>query len=344
MARYMADGGIGGSDVAKVEIVRVRRAGGIAYAYAPMGERSAPFAGNLNVAAKKEKFALAPWRVGRFAFTASRAVDGGVNYLQIAEGDVSLFNVGSGGAYTAANGGMTGTASDAESKAGAQGAIVRNGATFVAVGLEIVREKGWFTPAASAANQLGVRDVPDWISDNGPTGFDYRDAAAELIEQAAFFRYQLFPNTQIQEQRCGALADWMSRGSKINLPGTFVAFTSEYGSGGQKTSSQLQSFVTLGGDPQRTLRVQERLGLTLPATGSVVIPYAMRLWGYTVCGDPPDDDICAVPGASAQSLTAVLEYMKQCQAMLAQGQINREMFDRMMVATTAQLGAGGENK
>lgn len=338
-----ADGGTGGASTqsAQYEVTKIRRARGIAYAYAPNGEREAPFAGNLNIAAKKEKFALAPWRVATFGFVASRTVDGGVNFLTAAQGDVNLFNVGTGGAYTIINGGMTGTATDAESMAGAQGAIVRNGATFVAVGLEIVRQRPWFTAAGSAADQLGNRDFTDWMSDNGPMGFEYGLSLQEQIEQAAFFRYILFPNTQIQEQRCGALCDWMARGNKINMPGNFTAFTSEYGSGGQKTSSQIQAIITLGGDPARVIRVQERLGLTLPATGSLILPYEMRLWGYTVCGDPPDDDACAIPGANMQSMGSMLAYIEQLRGMLAQGQIDKAMFQKMLDAANAQLMAGG---
>lgn len=340
----MADGGGkemvtnygGGGNAAAVEVVRVRRAAGISYAYAPNGERTAPFAGNLNLSAKKERFALAPWRVARFAFQASRVVDTN-NYLTVSEGDVSLFNVGSGGAYTLVNGGMTGVATDAESQAGPQGAIVRNGATFVAVGLEIVRERPWFTSLANAADQLRYRERPAWVSESGPFGFDYGTELQELVEAAAFFRYQLFPNTQVQEQRCGALADWMARGSKITHPGNFVAFTSEYGSGGQKTSSQLQSFITLGGDPARQIRVQERLGLTLPATGTLVLPYAMRLWGYTVCGDPPDDDVCALPGASAQSLGSLRQQAVQLKQMLEAGELDRDTFLAMMDGVRAAM-------
>lgn len=324
-------------DTNKYQMVRIKRAEGIQYAYAPNGERTAPFAGNLNLAAKKEKFALAPWRVARFAFVASRSTSGGINYLTLREGDVSLFNVGSGGAYTAVNGGMTGTATDAESMAGPQGAIVRNGATFVGVGLDIVRERPWFTAAASAADQLGNRDVTDWMSESGVGGFEYGTNLQEQAEQAAFFRYQLFPNTQIQEQRCGALADWVNRGSRISLPGNFVAFTSEYGSGGQKTSSQLQSFITLGGDPARAIRVQERLGLTLPATGSLILPYAMRIWGYTVCGDPPDDDVCAMPGASAQSLGMIRAQIEQYRQMLEEGKLTQAVFSTLVEAAATQL-------
>ncbi len=321
----------------KFQVVRVRRAEGIQYAYAPNGERTAPFAGNLNLAAKKERFALAPWRVARFAFVASRSTDGGVNYMTLREGDVSLFNVGSGGAYTAVNGGMTGTATDAESMAGPQGAIVRNGASFVGVGLDIVRERPWFTSAASAANQLGNRDVTDWMSESGVGGFEYGTNLQEQAEQAAFFRYQLFPNTQVQEQRCGSLADWINRGARIALPGNFIAFTSEYGSGGQKTSSQLQSFISLGGDPARVIRVQERLGLTLPATGSLILPYAMRIWGYTVCGDPPDDDVCAMPGASAQSLGLLRAQIEQYKALLEQGMLTQQLFATLVQTTTAKM-------
>lgn len=331
-------------DGGNVEVVRLRRANGIQYAYAPNGERTAPFAGNLNIAAKKERFALAPWRVARFAFRATRTVDG-TNWLTATEGDVSLFNVGSGGAYTVVNGGMTGTATDAESMAGPQGAIVRNGAAFIGVGLELVREDPFFTTAANAADQLGHRDFTSWMSDNGPCGFDYGVELQKRVEAAAFFRFQLFPNTQVQEQRCGSLADWIARGSKFALPGNFVAFTSEYGSGGQKTSSQLQGFFSLGGDPARVIRVEERLGLTLPATGTVILPYAVRIWGYTVCGDPPDDDACALPGAQSQSLGALAAYIRQLREMLTQGDIDNDTF-RMMLADARtgmakQLAAGG---
>jgi len=324
-------------DEKNVQIVRARLAAGIQYAYAPNGERTAPFAGNLNLAAKKERFALAPWRVARFAFVASRSTSGGINYLTLREGDVSLFNVGSGGAYTAVNGGMTGTATDAESMAGPQGAIVRNGASFVGVGLDIVRERPWFTAAASAADQLGNRDVTDWMSESGVGGFEYGTNLQEQAEQAAFFRYQLFPNTQVQEQRCGALADWINRGSRISLPGNFVAFTSEYGSGGQKTSSQLQSFISLGGDPARVIRVQERLGLALPATGSLILPYAMRIWGYTVCGDPPDDDVCAMPGASAQSLGIIRAQIEQYKMLLDQGALTQALYSTLVQAATSKM-------
>ncbi len=329
----MADGGMGAT---KVEIVRVRQAGGISYAYAPMGERTSPFAGNINVAAKREKFALAPWRVARFGFTATPGTVTGTDYLTVTQGTVNLFNVGTGGAYTAANGGMTGTASDAESMAGAQGAIVRDGATFVAVGLEIRRGGAWYTPAASAADQLGNRYWPDWISENTAAGFDYTNELRKQIEEAAFFRYQLFPNVQIQENRCGALADWMATGKRYSSFGNFAAFTSEYGSGGQRTSAQLQALITLGDDPARILRVQERLGLALPADGTVSLEYSMVLWGYTVCGDPPSDDVCAIPGTS-QALVGMLQQAQALQALLQQGAINKAFFDRAMAELQAGL-------
>lgn len=304
----MADGMAGGNSVQAVEVVRVRKAMGYGYAYAPMGERMSPFSGNANPAAKREKFALAPWRTARFTFVATPSTVGGVHYLTVREGTVSLFNVGTGGTYTAANGGCTGTASDAESMAGAQGAIVRDGATFVGVGLEIRREGAWYTPEANAADQLGNRYWPDWITESTSTGFSYVDELRKLIEPTAFFRYQLFPNVQIMEQRCGALRDWMAPpdSGRLGKFGNFPAFTSEYGSGGQKTSAQLQSFISLGENPARVLRVQERLGLALPADGAVVLEYSQVLWGYTVCGDPPSDDICAMPGVGVAGTAAQL--------------------------------------
>lgn len=331
----MADGM--GPGTAKVEIVRVRQAGGFAYPYAALGERTSPFLGNINVAAKRERFALAPVRVGRFGFTAARTTDT-VDYLTVNQGSINLFNVGSGGAYTLINGGMTGTATDAESMAGAQGAIVRDGATFVGVGLEIRRESAWYTTAANAADQLGNRDYPAWISDNGPSGFNYPDAVRELIEPAAFFKFTLTQNVQVVENRNGSLSDWMARGSKISTFGNFIALTNEYGSGGQRTSSQIQATITLGGDPARVLRVEERLGLDLPATGSVVLEYGMYLWGYTICGDPPGDDVCAVPGmADAGAMGQVLRQIEQIQQLLTAGRINRMQFDAMMAAVTAAV-------
>lgn len=339
----MADGAAPSTmDAAKgTELVRRRiyNAETISYAYAS-GERTRPFAGNINVAARKERFALAPYRVAKFGFVA---VPGG-GYLTVRQGDVSLFNVGFGGAYTAVNGGMTGMATDAESMAGPQGAIVRNGATFVAVGLEIQRAGAWYTPEASAADQLGNRDWTDWVSDNGPEGFAYTTELQKLIEPAAFFRYQLFPNTLVQEQRCGSLSEWMARAPRVNTPGNFTAFTSEYGSGGQKTSSQLQCFISLGGDPARILRVQERTGLALPADGALVLEYSMMLWGYTICGDPADDDACAMPGASAQSLGQIRQYITELRQMLAAGEIDRQMFSDMLRdarAAMPALTAGG---
>jgi len=331
----MADGMAGGN-VQAVEIVRVRKAQGYGYAYAPLGERMSPFSGNANPAAKREKFALAPWRTARFAFVATPSTVGGVDYLTVREGTVSLFNVGTGGAYTAANGGCTGVASDAESMAGQQGAIVRDGATFVAVGLEIRREAAWYTPEASAADQLGNRYWPDWISENTSSGFDYTEELRKQIEPAAFFRYQLFPNVQIQENRCGALRDWMAPpdSGRLGKFGNFPAFTSEYGSGGQKTSAQLQSFITLGENPARLIRVQERAGLALPADGAVVLEYSQVLWGYTVCGDPPSDDICAMPGVGQMgSAVQLFAQLTEARRMYEAGVMAKAAYD----ALSAQL-------
>lgn len=336
----MADGLAGGNSVQAVEVVRVRKAVGYGYAYAPMGERMSPFSGNANPAAKREKFALAPWRTARFTFVATPSTVGGVDYLTVREGTVSLFNVGTGGTYTAANGGCTGTASDAESMAGAQGAIVRDGATFVAVGLEIRRESAWYTPEANAADQLGNRYWPDWLSENTSTGFDYTEELRKLIEPAAFFRYQLFPNVQIMEQRCGALRDWMAPpdSGRIGKFGNFPAFTSEYGSGGQKTSAQLQSFISLGDSPARILRVQERLGLALPADGAVVLEYSQLLWGYTVCGDPPSDDICAMPGVGvAGTAVQLFAQLTEAKRLYDAGVMALDAFNAMRGQINAAL-------
>lgn len=312
----------------------------VRYAYGPTGNLPVrPFSGNANIAAMNEKFALVPWRVARFGFRAIPTVVGGSDFLVLQQGEVSLFNVGSGGAYTTANGGMTGTAGDAESMAGVSGGIVRSGATFVAVGCEIARESCWFTPEADIADTLGVRTIPDWFSDNGPTGFTYAQELQKLVEPAATFRFQLFPNRQVVEERNGSLADWMARGSRLGAPGTFVAFTSEYGSGGEKTSAQVQAFITLGGaggaggSPARALRVQERLGLALPADGAVILEYSMKLWGYTVCGDPPTNDVCALPGAQNQSLGSAAALLRELREMFKEGAITRDQLQ----AQTAKL-------
>lgn len=312
--------------------------GGIIYAYAPGGRvRNVPFHGNLNLAAKNERYALVPYRSARFSFTASRS-GAGPYYLTVAQGDINVMNVGQGGTYSATNGGMTsgdGGVSDAESMAGKQGGLCRNGATFITVGAQLVRERAWYTPAASAANQVGVRQRPAWISDNGPCGFDYGEELAQLVELAAFYRFQLFGGPrQVVEERQGSLSDWMSRGNEFNQPGGFIALASEFGSGGETTANMLQAVVTLGASSasalQRTIQVEERLGLTLPADGAVVLPYTIRLWGYNVCGNPIGDDLCAVPGADAAQLQQSLQMFTAFQQLLGGGEDAKAKLAQLM--------------
>lgn len=339
----MADGGMG----KEVSIYDVQTAvAANRYAYAPNGILSGPFLGNVNVASKADKFALVPARVARFGFTATRTTDGGVNFLTVTQGGINLWNIGAGGAGSATNGGMTGNLTDAESMAGPTGGIVRTGATFVATGMEIRRESAWNTADASVTNVLGNRDWPDWISDNGPCGFSYPDELRKLIEPTASFRFILQPNRQIVEDRQGALADWMAESGRFSVPGNFIAFTNEYGSGGEGTSSKIQAIIDMGATggtgEARVLRVQERAGLAIPAAAHVTIEYSMVLWGYVVCGNPVNDDPCAIPGLSSQSLGAPMQMLQNLFALQAAGQLTMDQFNMGMQTIKALMPGGGK--
>lgn len=241
------------------------------------------FKGNRNLAARDERFALAPVRTLTVYFTATRAAYGAGFCLQMVASEVVAGNVGTGGTFTATTGGATGTATDAESMAGNEGGIVRNGATFVAVGAKAAFEGGWY--ATDAANQLGTRQDPAWLEDTD--GWSYIQALRKQSEPAMWCMLELFGGSKQKcEERLGPLKRWMAddKGSAAPM-GNFLAFTDPYGSGGEKTAQMLKLTVA----QPRTVQVEERAGLTLPATGSVILEYSFTVYGYPVCGDPTGD-------------------------------------------------------
>lgn len=255
------------------------------------------FKGNRNLAARDERFALAPVRTALVFFAATRAAYGAGFCLQMAASTVVAFNVGTGGALDATNGGATGTATDAESMAGNQGGIVRNGATFVAVGARYAYEGAWY--ATDAANQLGNRQRPAWFGD---ASFNYPQALREQVEPAMSSYLELFGGSKQKcEERLGPIKRWMSddKGSAAPL-GNFVAFTDPYGSGGEKTAQMLKLTV----EQPRTVQVEEVPGLTLPAAGSVLLAYSFTVWGYPVCGDPTGD-VCDTDSQTNARISAL---------------------------------------
>ena len=251
------------------------------FAYAPTEALlDEAFKGNRNQAARDERFALSPVRTALVFITATRAAYGAGFCLQAVPAEVVAYNVGTGGTLTAATGGATGTATDAESMAGQEGGVVRNGATFVAVGGKAAFEGAWYS--TDAANQLGTRQDPAWLGDTD--GWNYPDALRKLVEPGMWCMLELFGGSKQKcEERLGPLRRWM--GETCAPMGNFLAFTDPYGSGGEKTAQMVKLTVA----QPRTAQVEERAGLTIPATGTVILAYSFTLYGYPVCGDPGGD-------------------------------------------------------
>jgi hypothetical protein len=258
------------------------------------------FRGNRNNAARDERFALAPVRTALWFVRATRVVSGGTVYLATAPAEVVAFNVGTGGTLSATNGGAVGVATDAESMAGIEGGIVRNGATFVAVGAKIAFEGGFYAPVAG--DELATRDVPAWIKDSG--GFSYIEELRAVVEPTMFAYLELYGGSKQKcEERLGPVRRWMGADQGgANPIGNFLAFTDPYGSGGEKTAQMLK--LTVGAP--RTLRVAQRAGLEIPAEGfnAVLLAYSFTCWGYPVCGDPGGDACDAESAARINALEA----------------------------------------
>lgn len=258
---------------------------GSRFAYSPVLQAAGKI-GVYDDAARDEEFGLAPGRGQVFAFIATIAAIGGVNFLQIAPGaqPLTLYTQGSTADGTPA--GIPGVQTDAESSAGPAGGIVRNAATFVSVGMMIDRLPCWSTPAG-AADVLATRISRDYLDGNA---MRYGERLQDLVENAASIEMDVSGGTRKQSrEHLGSISDWRRNVNGLDLPGHFWLFSSDYGSGGQSSDMELTAYVA----QTRTLQVEENAANPFLAGTQVVVPFRMRQIGYTVCGDPEaPGDVC----------------------------------------------------
>lgn len=301
---------------------------GSRFSYSPVLQAAGKI-GYYDDSARDEEFGLAPGRGAVFAFIAAIASAGGRTFLQInpLTNPLILYEVGSGGSGSGA--GIPGTQTDAESSAGKDGGIVRNYATFVSVGMQVERMPCWTTPAA-ATDVLATRIDADYLNGGGAIGPNYGERLQALVEQSASFLMDVQGGTRKKcEEHLGSISDWLVNPSstRLNLPGHFWMFSSDYGSGGQASDMEL----VVKCEMSRTLQVEENAGLPFLAGTQVVVPFRMRQIGYTLCGDPEGADACGPikgPNLTPTRVQQMVDEAAEKAAEKAAGAVMRRMQQR----------------
>lgn len=292
---------------------------GARFSYAPVLQAVGKI-GYYDDSSVDEEFGLCPGRGQVFAFIATIVTTGGRTFLEIPAQTrpLVLYETGSGG--SGADAGIAGDQTDAESSAGKDGGIVRNYATFVSVGMQVERMPCW-TTAAAAADVLATRVDADYLNGGGAVGPDYGQRLQGLVEQAASFLMDVQGGTRKKcEEHLGAISDWLVNPSsaRLNLPGHFWMFSSDYGSGGQASDMEL----VVKCEMSRTLRVEQNSALPFLAGTQVIVPFRMRQIGYTLCGDPEAATAC---GTNARGRNMSVEKIADAAAEKAAGAVMKAL-------------------
>lgn len=261
---------------------------GSRFGYAPVLQAVGKV-GYYDDSSRDEEFGLAPDRGQLFAYIATIVSAGGRTYLEIPAGATPLELYNNGAGASGADAGIPGVQTDAESSAGKTGGIVRNGATFVTVGMQVERVPAW-TTADGATDVLDARTDADYLNGAGITGPCYGERLHALVEQAAYFLMDVQGGTRKKcEEHLGPISSWISnKPGMSNIPGHFWLFSSDYGSGGQNSDM----YMVMKVEQPRTLRVEQNAAVPFLAGTQVVVPFRVRQIGYTLCGEPDGVDAC----------------------------------------------------